>query len=287
MTFLEGNPKRLANFSQNLAKDLSFRTSRVPPRTQNPFSEVPYDIFVPRKRKNYAAGMNDREGRLSARLPRHVQHGGHGHATAGPSNCAATRDHPFTRGFLCQKVTRYLDRVYHPDGLLYPLKRVGRRAQGSFERITWDEAIDAIAARFAEIAASADGPQAILPYSYAGTMGKLQARSLDRRFFHRLGASLLDRTICATAGRGRLRHHARHPRRRSIPRPSIECRYIINWGSNTSVTNMHLWTLDAPRPARPARRSSPSTPTAAQTAAKSRLVDCRSAPAPTPPSRSA
>src|SRR5262249_51551309 len=91
-------------------------------------------------------------------------------------------DHPFTRGFLCQKVTRYLDRVYHPERLQYPLERVGPKGAGRFRRISWDEALDCIAARFQEIARSSDGPQAILPYSYAGTMGKLQGSSLDRRF---------------------------------------------------------------------------------------------------------
>src|SRR6516165_6721427 len=109
-------------------------------------------------------------------------------------------DQPFTRGFLCQKVTRYLERVYHPDRLKYPLKRVGSKGEGRFQRISWDEALTTIADKFRAMAQSADGPQAILPYSYAGTMGKLQGSSLDRRFFHRLGASLLDRTICATAG---------------------------------------------------------------------------------------
>ena len=106
-------------------------------------------------------------------------------------------DHPFTRGFLCQKVAHYLDRVYHPGRLLHPLRRVGRKGEGRFEQVTWAEATREIAARFRAIATSADGPQAILPYSYAGTMGKLMYGSLDRRFFHRLGASLLDRTICA------------------------------------------------------------------------------------------
>ena len=110
------------------------------------------------------------------------------------------REHPFTRGFLCQKMARYLDRVYSPDRLLHPLRRVGPKGKGLFERISWDEALAEVAERFASIAASADGPQAILPYSYYGTMGKLQASSLDRRFFHRLGASMLDRTICASAG---------------------------------------------------------------------------------------
>ena len=103
-------------------------------------------------------------------------------------------EHPFTRGFLCGKVARYLDRVYHAGRLLYPQKRVGPKGKGQFTRISWDEAIDTIAARFREIAVSAEGPEAILPYSYAGTMGLLQGGSLDRRFFHVLGASLLART---------------------------------------------------------------------------------------------
>src|SRR6516225_6572704 len=95
-------------------------------------------------------------------------------------------EQPFTRGFLCGKVAHYLERVYHPERLLHPLKRVGPKGAGRFERITWDEALHTIADRFGQIAASADGPQAILPYSYAGTMGKLAYASLDRRFFHRL-----------------------------------------------------------------------------------------------------
>ena len=82
---------------------------------------------------------------------------------------AGDPNHPFTRGFLCQKVARYLDRVYHPDRLRWPRKRVGRKGEGRFEGVNWDEAIDTIARRFAAVAASPDGPQAILPYSYAGT----------------------------------------------------------------------------------------------------------------------
>jgi anaerobic selenocysteine-containing dehydrogenase len=151
-------------------------------------------------------------------------------------------DHPFTRGFLCQKVSRYLERVYHPERLRWPMKRVGPKGKGQFQRISWDEAIDTIARRFAAIAASADGPQAILPYSYAGTMGKLQGSSLDRRFFHRLGASLLDRTICATAGAAGC-DITLGTRAVIDPMAVVHSRYIINWGSNTSVTNMHLWAL--------------------------------------------
>jgi anaerobic selenocysteine-containing dehydrogenase len=151
-------------------------------------------------------------------------------------------EHPFTRGFLCQKVARYLDRVYHQDRLRWPMKRTGAKGQGQFTRISWDEAIDTIAQRFAEIAASPDGPQAILPYSYAGTMGKLQGSSLDRRFFHRLGASRLDRTICATAGAAGC-DITLGTRAVLDPETVVRSRYIINWGSNTSVTNMHLWAL--------------------------------------------
>src|SRR5947208_3504796 len=152
------------------------------------------------------------------------------------------REHPFTQGFLCQKVTRYLQRVYHPDRLEYPMKRVGPKGAGRFQRITWEEAVATIAGRFREIAASADGPQAILPYSYAGTMGKLQGSSLDRRFFHRLGASLLDRTICATAGAAGC-DITLGTRAALDPETVVQSRYLINWGSNTSVTNMHLWAL--------------------------------------------
>jgi anaerobic selenocysteine-containing dehydrogenase len=151
-------------------------------------------------------------------------------------------DHPFTRGFLCQKVSRYLERVYHPERLAYPMKRVGPKGAGQFTRIDWDEAIATIVSRFQEIARSADGPQAILPYSYAGTMGKLQGSSLDRRFFHRLGASLLDRTICATAGAAGC-DITLGTRAAIDPEAVVHSRYIINWGSNTSVTNMHLWAL--------------------------------------------
>src|SRR5581483_10158101 len=152
------------------------------------------------------------------------------------------RDHPFTRGFLCQKVSRYLERVYHPGRLLYPMLRDGPKGAGKFRRVSWDEALDVIATRFRAIAASADGPQAILPYSYAGTMGLLQGSSLDRRFFHRLGASLLDRTICATAGAAGC-DITLGTRAALDPETIVRARYIINWGSNTSVTNTHLWAL--------------------------------------------
>jgi anaerobic selenocysteine-containing dehydrogenase len=151
-------------------------------------------------------------------------------------------DHSFTQGFLCQKVARYLDRVYHPGRLQFPMKRTGPKGTGRFTRISWDEAIATVTRKFAAIAASGDGPQAILPYSYAGTMGKLQGSSLDRRFFHRLGASLLERTICATAGAAGC-DVTLGTRAAIDPEAVVQSRYIINWGSNTSVTNMHLWAL--------------------------------------------
>ena len=150
--------------------------------------------------------------------------------------------HPFTRGFLCTKVSHYLDRVYHPGRLTHPMRRVGRKGEGRFERFSWDEAVRTIAAKFRAVVESPDGPQAILPYSYAGTMGKLQYGSLDRRFFHRLGASLLDRTICATAGA--VGCDITLGTRAAIdPEAVVHSRYIINWGSNTRVTNSHLWAV--------------------------------------------
>ena len=150
------------------------------------------------------------------------------------------RDHPFTRGFLCQKVANYLDRVYHPGRLPHPMRRIGRKGEGRFERISWDEAVSEIAAKLREIATSDHGPQAVLPYSYAGTMGKLMYGSLDRRFFHRYGASLLDRTICATAGAAGC-DVTLGTRAMIDPEAAVNCRFIVNWGSNTAVTNIHFW----------------------------------------------
>ncbi len=149
-------------------------------------------------------------------------------------------DQPFTKGFLCQKVSRYLERTYHKDRLLFPKRRVGPKGSGTFERISWEEALDEIVNRLKAIAQSSDGPQAILPYSYAGTMGKLQEASIDRRFFHGLGASLLDRTICATAGVAGC-DITLGTRAVTDPFLTENCRHIINWGSNTAVTNSHMW----------------------------------------------
>ncbi len=116
-------------------------------------------------------------------------------------------DHPMTGGTLCTKVSRYPERTYHPERVSHPLRRVSPKtlAKGEtprFERISWDAALDEIAQRLAAIAAR--NPQAILPDSYAGTMGQIQGEGMAGRFFHRLGASLLDRTICSQAGGGAL-----------------------------------------------------------------------------------
>ena len=147
--------------------------------------------------------------------------------------------HPVTRGFLCGKVAQYLEREYHPDRLLYPQRRAGAKGEGRFERITWDEALDTIAARLQAVAAEF-GPEAILPYSYAGTMGILNFGGMDRRFFHRLGASRLDRTICSTAGMAGLTK-ALGIRYGTEPEQFKHARLILAWGANILGTNVHLW----------------------------------------------
>jgi len=147
--------------------------------------------------------------------------------------------HPVTRGFLCGKVAQYLEREYSPARLLYPQRRIGRKGEGRFERIGWDEALDEIATRLGAIAAQS-GAEAILPYSYGGTMGLLQGNGMDRRFFHRLGASRLDRTICASAGGAGLTQ-ALGLRYGTEPEQFRHSRLIIAWGANVLGTNVHLW----------------------------------------------
>ena len=183
-------------------------------------------------------------------------------------------EHPVTRGFLCAKVAKYLDRVYSPDRVLYPMRRVrpkgglsfglpGRagtpvaplfemvesRASSpghavatpgeAFERISWDEALDEIARRFRGIIAEY-GSESILPYSYGGTLGALNGASMDRRFFHRLGASQLERTICSTAGEVGLQSVI-GVKLGTEPEQFAHSRYIIAWASNIHGNNVHLW----------------------------------------------
>jgi anaerobic selenocysteine-containing dehydrogenase len=147
--------------------------------------------------------------------------------------------HPVTRGFLCGKVARYLEREYSPSRLLHPLRRSGAKGEARFERIGWDEALDEIAARLSQIA-STHGPEAVLPYSYAGTMGYLNGSGMDRRFFHRLGASRLDRTICASAGAAGL-NESLGCRLGTPPEQFAQSKLILAWGANIHATNVHLW----------------------------------------------
>ncbi|MGH8687367.1 MAG: molybdopterin-containing oxidoreductase family protein [Burkholderiales bacterium] len=147
-------------------------------------------------------------------------------------------DMPFTQGTLCTKVAHYLERTYAPDRLQYPLRRAGPKGSGRFERVSWDAALDEIATRLQALAA--EDPQTILPLSYAGTMGMVQFSSMDRRFFHRLGASLLDRTLCSTAGKAGIKATLGG----SVgmdPERFDEARLILLWGANPVVSNLHLW----------------------------------------------
>jgi molybdopterin guanine dinucleotide-containing S/N-oxide reductase-like protein len=148
--------------------------------------------------------------------------------------------HPVTRGFLCAKVAKYLDRVYSPDRVLYPARHVGRKGPGArWERISWDAALDEICERFRSIAREF-GSEAILPYSYGGTLGVLNGASMDRRFFYRLGASQLARTICSKAGEVGL-ISVLGAKLGTEPEQFAHSRYIIAWGANIHGNNIHLW----------------------------------------------
>jgi anaerobic selenocysteine-containing dehydrogenase len=177
-------------------------------------------------------------------------------------------EHPVTRGFLCAKVAKYLDRVYSPDRVLYPMRRVGpkgpvagqrslaphdrvkdpvphnqephhRDLSTAWERISWDEALEEIASRLRAISAEF-GSEAILPYSYGGTLGTLNSGSMDRRFFHRLGASQLDRTICSAAGEAGLKS-VLGVKLGTEPEQFRHSKYILAWASNIHGNNVHLW----------------------------------------------
>ena len=152
-------------------------------------------------------------------------------------------EHPPTHGALCTKVSRYAERTYHAERVLQPRRRVGPKGSGQWETISWDVALDTVAQRLSAIAARAPGAaQAILPYSYAGTMGLVQGESMAARFFHKLGASRLDRTICASAGGealaatygGKVGMHLED---------YAASRLILIWGSNSIASNLHFWTF--------------------------------------------
>jgi len=170
--------------------------------------------------------------------------------------------HPVTRGFLCAKVAKYLDRVYSPDRVLYPMRRIAPKGvavrqrsvaphgqpraavstqdfQKTWQRISWDEALDEIAARFRNIVSEC-GSEAILPFSYGGTLGALNGASMDRRFFSRLGASQLERAICSAAGEAGL-ISVLGVKLGTEPEQFVHSRYIIAWASNIHGNNVHLW----------------------------------------------
>ena len=158
-------------------------------------------------------------------------------------NGVATRvqgnpEHRHTDGVLCAKVSKYTERTYHPERVLTPLKRTGAKGSGQFTPVSWDEALADIAARLGSIAARA--PEAVLPYSYAGTMGMVQGESMDRRFFHKLGASQLDRTICASAGAEALTQTLGGKVGMKVEF-FAESQLILIWGSNSIGSNLHFW----------------------------------------------
>ena len=153
---------------------------------------------------------------------------------------AGEREHPFTQGFLCTKVAKYLERTYNDGRLLYPQIRAGAKGQGKFQRASWDEALALIAERLQAVIDSPEGPQAILPYSYAGTMGLVQGEGMASRFFRRIGASQLARTICSAAGSEAL-NLVYGTRMGTDPETVSESKLILLWGTNTLTANPHLW----------------------------------------------
>ena len=148
--------------------------------------------------------------------------------------------HPPTGGVLCNKVAHYVERTYHAERLLQPMRRVGPKGSGRFEPVGWDAALDDIARRLQAIAAR--DPQAILPYSYCGTMGLVQGESMAARFFHRLGATQLDRTICASAGAEALVQTLGGKVGMKVEF-FAEAKLILIWGSNSIASNLHFWRL--------------------------------------------
>jgi anaerobic selenocysteine-containing dehydrogenase len=147
-------------------------------------------------------------------------------------------NHPFTRGGLCAKVNHYLERVYSPDRILNPLRRTGPKGNGTFERVSWDQALDDIATMLKQII-DQDGPTAILPYSYMGTQGLIQMEA-GGPFFARLGASRLIRHVCGAAGGSGIDATVGSGSG-MLPEDIVHSHFIILWGTNTVVTNLHYW----------------------------------------------
>jgi anaerobic selenocysteine-containing dehydrogenase len=156
---------------------------------------------------------------------------------------AGDPDHPFTRGGLCVKVNNYPEKTYSPDRVLYPMRRSGPKGSGRFERISWDDALAEIGERF-RAGIAEHGPETVMPVSYLGNQGVLNGLSVGDAFFHRLGATITERTYCdsgsctayaatigATAG--------------VDPESIVHSKYVIVWASNTISTNLHLWPIIA------------------------------------------
>ncbi len=149
-----------------------------------------------------------------------------------------SQEDQLTKGFICSKVRRFARRVYHPDRILYPMRRVGRKGSGQFERISWDDAIAEIAARFNEII-RAEGGEAILPYTYGGSNGFFTDESLDNYFFSRIGASRLAKTFCAAPSTEvAVGMYGKMPG--VAFEDYVHARCILIWGANPRVSNIHL-----------------------------------------------
>lgn len=147
--------------------------------------------------------------------------------------------HPFTKGRLCAKTSHYQERVYHPERLLYPMRRSGPKGSGAFERISWDEALATIGERWRAIIA-ADGPTAILPYSYLGTQGIVNGLTVGDPFFNKLGATISERTFC-DSGASTAYVMTVGPTPGMDPESLAHSRFIILWACNLLSTNAHLW----------------------------------------------
>lgn len=150
-------------------------------------------------------------------------------------------NHPITKGNICNKVRNVAERLYDEKRLQYPMKRIGAKGEGKFERISWDEAIETITSQWKKLIQT-DGPERILPYSFYGNMGNLSAEGMDRRFFHRLGASQLERTICQSAGVAGYKY-TMGGNLGTDPSDTIHTKLFIFWGINAVSTNMHQWAI--------------------------------------------
>lgn len=149
--------------------------------------------------------------------------------------------HPVTKGNICNKVRHMTERLYDPQRLQFPLKRVGPKGSGAFERTSWTEAIETITNKWKDLIEK-KGPESILPYSFYGNMGILAAEGMDRRFFNRLGASRLDRTICNAAGSEGYAY-TMGGSFGTDPEETIHTQLFIMWGINAVSTNMHQVTI--------------------------------------------